>query len=258
MNSSIEGRSRWVIASTVAVASSRVANVATRVAGGRCFGISRRIDLGDDPERPLRADEQLGQRQPGDVLQPRPAEPDRRPVGEHDRQPEHVVGGDAVLHAAQAAGVGGDVAADRADLVRRGVGRVPEVVLGRRRLHLGVHQPRLHDRGAGRGSTSMPVIRSVETTRQPVDRGRAAGQPGAGTAGHDGDAVRGREPHGGLDVLGRPGPHHRERDAGVGVVGAVPAVLVHPLRVGDDDVVAELRQQGSEVDLHVRWSCRQD
>ena len=41
MNSSIEGRSRRVIASTVAVASSRVANVATRVAGGRCLGISR-------------------------------------------------------------------------------------------------------------------------------------------------------------------------------------------------------------------------
>ncbi len=41
MNSSIEGRSRRVMASTVAVASSRVANVATRVAGGRCVGTSR-------------------------------------------------------------------------------------------------------------------------------------------------------------------------------------------------------------------------
>ena len=140
MNSSIEGRSRRVMASTVAVASSRVANVATRVAGGRCFGISRSDHLGDDAERPLAADEQLGQRQAGDVLEPGPAEPHRGAVGEHHGQAEHVVGGDAVLHAAQAAGVGGDVAADRADLVRRRVRRVPEAVLGRRRLHLGVHQ----------------------------------------------------------------------------------------------------------------------
>ena len=38
MNSSIEGRIRRVMARTVFVASSRVAKVATRVAGGRCFG----------------------------------------------------------------------------------------------------------------------------------------------------------------------------------------------------------------------------
>ena len=42
MNSSIEGRITRVMSRTVAVASSRVANVATRVAGGRCAGISRR------------------------------------------------------------------------------------------------------------------------------------------------------------------------------------------------------------------------
>ena len=71
MNSSIEGRSRRVIASTVAVASSRVANVATRVAGGRCFGISRSTISVTMPSVPSRADEQLGQRQPGDVLEPR-------------------------------------------------------------------------------------------------------------------------------------------------------------------------------------------
>ena len=88
---------------------------------------------GDDAEGALAADEELEQRQPGDVLDPLAAERDEGAVGEHDVEAEHVVGRDAVLHAAQPAGVGRHVAADRADLERRRVGRVPEPVLGGRR-----------------------------------------------------------------------------------------------------------------------------
>ena len=50
-------------------------------------------------------------------------------VGQHRGQVEHVVAGGAVLDGAQAAGVGGDVAADRAGLLA-GVGRVHEAVRG--------------------------------------------------------------------------------------------------------------------------------
>ena len=100
------------------------------------------------------------------------------------------------------------------------------------------------------GSTSMRGHPLGRDHQAALDRRRAAGQPAAGAAGHHGDAVRGREPHRRLHVLGRPGPHHRQRDARVGVVGAVPAVLVHPLRIGDDHVLTELRDQRPEVDLH--------
>ena len=85
------------------------------------------------PSVPSDCHEQLEQRETGDVLDPLAAERDERAVGEDDVEAEDVVGGDAVLHAAQPAGVGGDVAADRADLVRRRVRRVPEAVLARAR-----------------------------------------------------------------------------------------------------------------------------
>ena len=85
----------------------------------------------DDAERALAADEELEQRQPGDVLDARAAERDQGAVGEHHVEAEDVVGGHAVLHAAQAAGVGGDVAADGADLVRT-TGRVDTRARARR------------------------------------------------------------------------------------------------------------------------------
>ena len=120
-------------ATTASAAACTVGNVATSVDRAACGRHQPQDRPGDDAERALAADEQLEQREPGDVLDPLAAEGDQRAVGEHDVEAEHVVGGDAVLHAAQAAGVGGDVAADRADLERRRVRRVPEAVLGARR-----------------------------------------------------------------------------------------------------------------------------
>ena len=98
--------------------------------------------LGDDAERALRADEQPLEVVAGHVLDRAAAEAQRPAVGQHHLDAEHVVGGHAVLHAAQPAGVGGQVPADRADLERRRVGRVPEPVLAGGRLHLGVEQAR--------------------------------------------------------------------------------------------------------------------
>ena len=62
-----------------------------------------------------------------------PAELDDLAVGQDERQPGHVVGREAVLEAVRAARVLGDVAADRADLLARGIGRVEEAVRARRR-----------------------------------------------------------------------------------------------------------------------------
>jgi hypothetical protein len=48
--------------------------------------------LGDHPERALTADEQLRQRQPGDIFEARAAESHRGAVGQHDLKAQHVVG----------------------------------------------------------------------------------------------------------------------------------------------------------------------
>ena len=83
-------------------------------------------DLGCDAERPLRADEGAEQVEPGRV-ELLAAQPCDLAVGEHELEAGHVVGGEAVLEAVRSARVLGDVAADRADDLRGGVGRV-EVV----------------------------------------------------------------------------------------------------------------------------------
>ena len=94
--------------------------------------------LGDDPERPLAADEQVRQRVAGDVLDVLAAGPDDRAVGHHDLERQDRVARLAVLHAAQAAGVRAEVAADRAHLVAGRVGRVEQALGGDR----GLERPR--------------------------------------------------------------------------------------------------------------------
>ena len=84
-------------------------------------------DLGRDPERALAADEDAGQVVAGRVAR-LAAEPHDLAVGQHDLEPEHVIRGDAVLQAVRPAGVLGDVAADRARLLARRIGRVVEPV----------------------------------------------------------------------------------------------------------------------------------
>ena len=84
------------------------------MSAGSAAGRSRTVTSVMIAERALRADEQAGQVVPGDALGGAPAAAQHLAVGEHDRQAEDVLGGDAVLDAAHAAGVGGDVAADRA------------------------------------------------------------------------------------------------------------------------------------------------
>ena len=106
-------------------------------------GLRRRREGGHQGDRPLRCRRSASV---ASVMTPRvPSEPtnsrqvvarhalDRpppgaqhAPVGEDDLQAQHVVGGDAVLHAAQAAGVGGEVAADRAPVVAGRVRRIEQ------------------------------------------------------------------------------------------------------------------------------------
>ena len=81
-----------------------------------------------DAERALGADERAEQVGPRVVARER----DELAVGQDDVDGEHVVDREAVLEAVRAARVLGDVAADRADLLARRVGRVEEAVAGDR------------------------------------------------------------------------------------------------------------------------------
>ena len=93
------------------------------------------------PERPLRADERPEQVRP---LVPH-RQLDQLAVGQHDLRAQHMVDREAVLQAVRASRVLGDVAADRADLLRRRVGRVVEAVRRDRRGHVEVRDARLDD-----------------------------------------------------------------------------------------------------------------
>ena len=135
--------------------------------------------LRDDRERAFRSDEQPEQIRAGRVDQ-RAAEVHDLPVGQHGLDAEHVVHGEAVLEAVRAAGVLGDVAADRADLLARGIGRV--VVAERRDLprdlevgHAGLDRDAL--------VRDVDVEDAIEARQRDDDaaghRQRAARQPGA-------------------------------------------------------------------------------
>ena len=202
--------------------------------------------LGDDAERSLAADEELEQGEPRDVLDPRTAEFDRPAVGEDDGHAEDVVRRHSVLHAAQTAGVRRDIAADRAELVRRGIRRVPEAVFGGGGLDLGVEGPGLDDGHAGRG-VDRDVAHPVEADDEPaLDGGAAAREPRTGAAGHDGDPRGGRDAHRRLDVGGRGRADDRQRHPGTGVVRPIPAIGVHRVRIGDEGVGGQRVPQGSE------------
>ena len=80
-------------------------------------------DLGDDAHHSL-APHQDSQQIVSRRVEHRPAQIDDASVREHDPGAEHVIGREAVLETVGPARVLGHVAADRADALRRGVGRV--------------------------------------------------------------------------------------------------------------------------------------
>ena len=100
-------------------------------------------DLGHDAERPLAADHHAEE-----VVAPGvanlPSEPSDPPVSGDERCPEDVVRGEAVFQAVRPAGVLGDVAADRAHLLRRRIGCVEVAERPHRLADIEIGDPRLH------------------------------------------------------------------------------------------------------------------
>ena len=125
-------------------------------------------------------------------------------------------GGQAV----RAAGVGGDVPADRAGLLRGRIGRVVQAEVVHRAGQVEVQHAGLDPRDP---ADRIDLEHAVHLRRDDDDRvaegRRAAGEAGAAPPRHERPAVPPRDAHRGRDRVGRLRPAHRERvalrDAGV-------------------------------------------
>jgi len=114
--------------------------------------------------------------------------------GEHGFEAEDVVGRHAVFQAVGAAGVEGDVAADRADRLARWVGRVVQAVGRRGERDRGVDHAGLDDGEALGGIDAEDAVEAVERDDETAGDGRgAARETGAAAAGDEGDVFFGAE-----------------------------------------------------------------
>ena len=196
--------------------------------------------LGDDSERALRADEEVGQRISGHVLHVAAAGPDRAAIGQDDLQREDSVAGHAVLHAAQATGIGADVSADGAELVARRVRRIEEPILRDGRLEIGIDDARLHDRDeVGAVDLEDCVHARHRDGQRAFDSRGAARKAAARAARDDRNAVRRCHAHE-LSHFGRARrQRHGERQARLEVSGLVTPIRLAVLFVGQE---AKIRQ----------------
>jgi hypothetical protein len=163
-----------------------------------------------------------------------PAELDHLAVGQHERQPRHVVHGEAVLRAVRASGVLGDVAPDRADLLAGRVGRVEEAVRRDRSRDVQVRHPRLDD-------DALRVEVDLKDPRHPRERdhdaagdgSRAAGEPRSGAARDERDLVSRTGADDRLHLLGRARQRYELGDRAV-PGQAVALVDAQLLRLRED------------------------
>ena len=209
-------------------------------------------DAGDDPEGALRADEEVHQAVAGGALADSPAEFEDAAVGQHDRHPDHVVGGQAVLQAVRATGVAGDVAADGRDHLAGGVGRIHQA-LGR---GTGVEVAIDHARPGHRhqvGGVDLQLGQPLEAQDDATREGdRPADQSAAGSPGGERRPRLRAEPDDGRHLLGVGGQDGR-REAML-EEGAVVLVVLETL-VHDDVRLADHRAEaGEEVPQRVASS----
>ncbi len=201
--------------------------------------------LGDDPEGALRAHEQVRQRVARGVLDVAAAGPDHRAVGEHHLESQHPVAGLAVLHAAQPAGIGAEIAADRALLVARGVRRVEQALGGDGLLELRVDHARLGDDAQVVTVDLEDRVHARDRDRQgALDARGPARQPRSRATRDHRHAMPRGEPQQGRHLLRRGRECHGAGKPSCQVRGLVEAVA---LAVGDVGEEAELGQLGAHV-----------
>ncbi len=192
-------------------AGDRVAGLGQRVevgqpgAAGRWLGEKRHRHLGDHAEGALGPGDQPGQVVAGDILPEPAAGPDDLAGRQGHRQPQHVVAGHAVLQPPQAAGAGGDVAADRGDGMAARIWRVEQAVGCR-----GVVERLRRDPGLGAGQHLLR--RDLEHAAHPHGRQARCRRPAARCS-RRGWSRRRAE---------RPGCHARSPAAGSGPPARYP------------------------------------
>ena len=233
------------ISDTASPACDVVSKNATIVLIASGTGITRRVIARADAERALRADERPEQVIAG-VVELLAAERDDLAVGEHDLQARDVVRREAVLEAVRAAGVLGDVAADRADDLRRRVGRV-EVRRPDGGGDLDVRDAGLHDDALVGQVDLEQRAHPRQRDQDPVlDRQRAARQARSRAARDPRHARVGARAHDVADLGGARRQHDR---AGRRLVLQQPVGLVRAQLVGvgvDVLVAADLAQARDE------------
>ena len=159
--------------------------------------------FGDHAERTFRADEQLGRIIAGHVFEGLAAGADDVAVGQHDFQAHDIVVGDPVLDGPHAAGVFGDVAAERRIFPAGRIGRIKQI-LGRAVVVKinGAHarlRPDHHVFFIQFQDFVQPGQREGDAARQG---NAAAGATAGGSPGSDGDAVGVGDFHDRRDFLG--------------------------------------------------------
>ena len=163
-------------------------------------------DFGDDAEGAFGSDEEVLHRVARDILHAGVAEMCDAAVGQNDLEAHDVIAGHAVFKAAQAAGVFGHIAADRADFHRTRVGRIEEAVLIRRRIDGGRDGAALRADGEVGGIDREDLVQTRQAEDEAAFRGHAAAaESGAGAAGDDRDVQLAGEFDDRGDFVGRAG-----------------------------------------------------
>ncbi len=135
----------------------------------------------------------------------RAAERDDLAVGKERGDREDVVRRDAVLETMRAAGVLGDVAADRARGLARRIRRVVESVRCDGAAQRGVHHARLDGRREVVGIDGDDARQAIEPEEHGALGERAAGEAGAGAARHERHVGASQLAHDGDDFVARSG-----------------------------------------------------
>ena len=144
----------------------------------------RQLDgnLGDDRQQAFRAGDQREQVVTGGIER-LAAELDHVAIDQHRAHSPDIVHGQAVLQAVHAAGVFGDVAADRARDLRRRIRRVIQAMDGSRLRYRQIAHARLHDSAAGQRIDRQNALEFRQRQDDALAAGRrTAGQSGAGAA----------------------------------------------------------------------------
>src|SRR5713101_6810046 len=199
--------------------------------------------LGDHRQRPLAADQEVGQIVPRDSLPAPVARAHDGAVCQHRLQRQHVVGGHAVLQRARPSRVVREVPADAAHRLRVGIGRIEEALLLDGVLQLLEHHAGLHNAHHVGARDLEDAVQLLQREHDAAAlRQRAAALAGAGAARHHGQPLLARVLQHRHHVVHVASQHHRLRRIAP-EAALVALVRGRALSLGDHGRAGEQRGQ---------------